>query len=65
MAILTVGFGNRPEKLNSFDVKCKACGSENVELQIDWAAYPSASWNKLTIVCNDCFVDEKVYDSNA
>jgi hypothetical protein len=63
MAIVTLG-ENDVKTLKDFEVKCLKCGSTNVEIEIDWAAYPSASWNNTTFICKDCHTDEVIYESD-
>lgn len=62
MAIVTLGEDSL-RKLEKFSVTCKKCGSNNCAIEIDWAAYPSASWNNIEIICKDCHEDETVYES--
>lgn len=52
------------KQLKKFEVKCKTCGSSNCKIVIEWVAYPSASWNNTTIICNDCNEDEICYESS-
>jgi hypothetical protein len=61
MARLVVNSDDLSEKLTGFDLKCKECGSNRVTLDIDWAAYPSCSWCRVTVICEDCKRDEEVY----
>lgn len=51
-------------QLKKFELKCKNCGSTRCEVEVDWAAYPSASWNTTKVICKDCHEDETVYESN-
>lgn len=62
MAIVTLSSEDL-KTLEKFEIKCKTCGSTNCELEIDWAAYPSASLNVTTIICKDCHEDEQCYES--
>jgi ribosomal protein S27E len=52
------------KSLKKFEIKCLDCGSTNVDIEIDWAAYPSASWNNTTFICKDCHTDEVIYESD-
>jgi len=61
MAILIINNEDFSNKLKEFEFKCKECGSSNVTLEIDWAAYPSASWMNITVICGDCMNDEQIY----
>lgn len=47
-----------------FQFKCLKCGSENVQLEIDWAAYPFASWSTTTIICNNCHEEEILHEQS-
>jgi len=62
MAILIINGDNYATKLTEFEIKYKKCGSGNIELEIDWAAYPSAAWCTITTICKDCHADETIYD---
>lgn len=62
MAILLINNEDFTEKLSGFTFRCNKCGSEKVAFDIDWAAYPSASWFKITVICADCYYEEDVYD---
>lgn len=61
MAILVINSNDLSEKLTGFALKCNQCESNRVTLDINWAAYPSASWCKVTVICNDCKHDEEIY----
>lgn len=63
MAIVTISSGDL-KQLEKFEIRCKICGSTNCELEINWAAYPSASWNSTTIICKNCHEEESCYDSD-
>ena len=63
MAILVINSEDYSERLQGFGLTCKGCQSRNVELEIDWAAYPSASWLRVTTICKDCHQDEEIYDA--
>lgn len=64
MAILLVNDTDFSSKLKEFSLQCNSCNSSKVTLDIDWAAYPSASWFKITVSCEDCHTDEDIYDSD-
>lgn len=51
------------KSLTKFEVKCKSCNSQNIELEIDWASYPSCEWNNVTLICKDCKEAEICYES--
>ena len=61
MAILTINSTDLSEKLTGFELRCNECGSDRVTLDIDWAAYPSAIWMVITVICESCKKDEMVY----
>jgi len=61
MAILVINSEEFSEKLKGFEFKCNECTSSNVTLDIDWAAYPSASWMTVTVICENCNKEEVVY----
>ena len=63
MAILVINNNDYSAKLKNFSLECNKCGSKNIELEIDWAAYPSASWLNITTICKDCHTDEDIYCS--
>ena len=63
MARLILNSNDFTNKLKAFSLKCNECGSDNVTLDIDWAAYPSCSWMNICIICDDCKHDEIIYDS--
>jgi len=63
MARLIINSNDFSEKLTGFELKCKRCGSNKVTLDLDWAAYPSASWCRLEVICEDCKHDETVFES--
>lgn len=60
---LVVNSRDLSERLREFSLACK-CGSRRVTLDVDWAAYPSASWLKITLICDDCHADEEIYDAD-
>lgn len=62
MAILVINGEDYSERLTSFSLTCKCCSGTNVELEVDWAAYPSAAWCKVTTICKDCHNDETIYE---
>jgi hypothetical protein len=62
MARLVINDDDFSEKLKDFNLSCKECGSKKVTLDIDWAAYPSASWCAITVICEECHKDEVVYE---
>jgi hypothetical protein len=64
MALLVINSEDYSERLKDFQITCNGCGGKRVTLDIDWAAYPSASWCKVTASCEDCHRDETVYESN-
>jgi hypothetical protein len=64
MARLVINSDDFTAKLKEFSLKCNECGSENVTLDIDWAAYPSASWFTVEVICEDCKKDEKIYSTD-
>ena len=63
MAILVLNGDDFSNKLKGFKLECKECGSSSVTFDIDWAAYPSASWMNITVSCDDCKSDEEIYSS--
>lgn len=63
MAIVTIT-NKEIKQLQNFEVVCKKCGSNNCEIEIDWASYPSASWNTTTIICKDCHTDETCIEAD-
>jgi hypothetical protein len=63
MAILVINDRDLSEKLKDFSLTCNNCGSKKVTLDIDWAAYPSASWMNVTLSCADCHKDEDIYST--
>ena len=63
MAILIINDEDFTSKLKEFSLKCNNCGSDKVELEIDWASYPSASWFNVTVICKKCHQDETIYDT--
>lgn len=62
MARLVVNSSELSNKLINFSLECSSCNSNNVTLDIDWAAYPSSSWLRILLVCDDCKKDEEVFD---
>ena len=63
MAILVINSHNLSSKLKDFSFACNKCGSNKVTLDIDWAAYPSAAWCRITVICDACKQDEEIYDA--
>lgn len=49
-------------KLKNFSLQCRACNSFRVTIDVDWAAYPSASWCDIKIICEDCKREEYIYE---
>lgn len=64
MARLVINSTDLSEKLHSFSLRCDKCESARVTLDIDWASYPSASWLKIDIICDDCKHDEEVFSTS-
>jgi hypothetical protein len=64
MARLIINATDFSEKLHSFSLRCVKCGAREVTLDLDWAAYPSASWCKMTVICDQCHTDEVLYESS-
>jgi len=62
-ARLVINSADFSAKLSGFNLSCTKCGSKAVTLDVDWAAYPSASWCKVTAICDACHHDEEVYES--
>jgi hypothetical protein len=62
MALVTLS-NEDLKQLKKFEITCNTCGSKNCAIEIDWAAYPSASWNTTTVICKDCHEDETCYES--
>jgi len=60
MARLVINEKDFSEKLTAFSLSCMSCGSSRVTLDIDWAAYPSASWLKVNVICEECAHDEEI-----
>jgi hypothetical protein len=60
MAILVINSDDYTEKLKDFSLTCQACGSKEVELEIDWAAYPSDSWLIVKTICKTCHTEETI-----
>jgi hypothetical protein len=60
-AKLVINSNDFTEKLTGFSLSCKNCKSNHVTLDIDWAAYPSASWVKVNVICEECKSDEEIY----
>lgn len=63
MALLVINGDDLSQKLHGFTLMCKTCQSNRVTLEIDWAAYPSCSWAKVSVICEDCKSDETIYDA--
>ena len=61
MALLIINRKDYSNKLKGFALQCKACGSNNIELEVDWAAYPSDSWCRITTICKHCHAEEEIY----
>lgn len=59
MAVLII---NGQDFSENFSLKCNKCQSNKVGLDIDWAAYPSASWFKVSVICEECKQDETIFD---
>ena len=64
MAVLIINDEDFSQKLKDFSLSCKNCESKNVKLDIDWANYPSCSWFKVLVICNDCLIDEEIYSTH-
>ena len=64
MALLVINSEDFSERLRGFTLRCAKCGSDRVALDIDWAAYPSSVWCRVTVICNECHADETIYDAN-
>ena len=62
MAILVIDGEDYSKQLKNFHFVCAECDSDNIELEIDWANYPSDSWFKLTTICKNCFNEEVLLD---
>jgi hypothetical protein len=62
MAILIINDSDYSAKLKNFSISCKECGSTNVTLEVDWAAYPSGAWCKVRTICEGCKAEEDIYD---
>ena len=61
-ARLVINGSDMSAKLRDFSLSCRECGSREVTLDIDWAAYPSASWCRVVASCDQCKADETIYD---
>jgi len=61
-ARLVINHDDFSSKLTGFALQCSQCGSRQVTLDIDWAAYPSASWCKVDVICEQCHFDEEIID---
>jgi len=59
MAIVVIN-EDEIKQIKKFEIKCLKCDSKNIEIEIDWASYPSCSWDKTTLICKDCHEDEKI-----
>lgn len=59
MAIVVINSGDI-KQLTKFDIKCKNCGSDDIEIEIDWASYPSMSWDIAKLICKICHEEEKI-----
>lgn len=64
MAIFTLNSNDLSSRLTGFELKCKECGSTNVTLDIDQAAYPSAGWLNIWVSCDDCKYNEEIYSND-
>jgi hypothetical protein len=62
-ARLVINATDFSQKLTGFALRCQACNSDAVTLDLDWAAYPSASWCRVTVICEACKHDEEVYEN--
>lgn len=62
-ARLVINSDDFSQKLTSFTLSCKNCGSNKVTLDVDWVSYPSASWLKIAAICDECNHDECVFES--
>jgi hypothetical protein len=61
--VFTINGDDFSEKLKDFSISCKNCNSKNVTLDVESYSYPSASWFRVEIICNDCKHDEEIYSS--
>lgn len=61
MARLLINDEDHSKKLKEFSLACNKCNSKNVTLDIDWAAYTSGSWCKVSIICENCKKSEEIY----
>ena len=61
-ARLVINSADLSSKLKDFSLSCGKCSSRDVTLDIDWAAYPSASWMSVTVVCEECKHEEEIFD---
>lgn len=61
MAIVVINSGDI-KQLIKFNIKCNICGSDECEIEIDWASYPSASWNTIKLICKNCYEEEIIQE---
>lgn len=50
------------KELKNFNISCKECNSNNIEIEVNWGAYPSSSWNSASLICKDCHNEEEIYN---
>jgi len=62
MVRLVINDDDFAEKLTGFVLKCGECGSNQVTLDIDWAAYPSATWLEVYVICEKCKHCEEIFN---
>lgn len=60
MAILIINKEDFSERLKDFNITCKKCKSNKVELVVNWAAYPSCAWFGIDVICTDCKHGEEI-----
>ena len=58
VARLVINSNDFSERLKGFMLSCTKCASPKVTLDIDWAAYPSAAWMDISVICETCKHDE-------
>jgi ribosomal protein S27E len=49
-------------ELKGFKLQCEKCNSEDVILEIDWAAYPECTWFNIYVKCAACEHNQTVYE---
>lgn len=54
---------NELAQSKDFQLKCLKCKSTNCEIELDWASYPSASWNNAKIICKNCHTENTIIES--